>query len=331
MIKQLRKWGKTLLRSGRFLVRGNNLAKFFFLLLSVFLWFLIKLSREGYTAQIEVPVAYQKLPEGQRLVNEPPEHLVLNLRGKGFDMLRLRFRQMDPLPLDISEAEQIDTGSYQWETEAAREAILKMLGDAVVLTGISPSIIPIEFSPIESRRLPVKLQAEYQLPGFKSLREAPHLSPDSITVWGTRQELSGLDSIQTQKVVLDGKQDSLVKVLPLQLPPGEGLEFSHRETEMRVEFVRLTEGRLSVPVRMVNLPEGYQLRLIPEKVTVTYQVPIDQFSEVLPEDFELVADFRDLPAENRKQYLPVKMRSAPEMVSKVRLDPSRVEYLLSLQ
>lgn len=307
--------------------QGDNTAKLFFLLLSVFLWLLINLSKDGYTATVYYPVKYDQAPDGYRLVNVPPRNLKVSLRGRGFDIIKSKLRSLDPLSINLRQAVLNDTNAYLLNTLSQEGMIAGELGDNISVTRIEPETVGLKFSPIKQRRFKVYLQYKKNFSRFKSLYRSPEIKPDSITVWGTESELAMIDSIQTQLLRLDGEEDSLSTRVALDLPSGSDLEFSHKEVRVDLVFTSLTEGSLEIPVKLKNSPSDYRVTIIPKRVKVTYQVAINDFAKIEAEDFECYVDLRDLSS--NPEFLTVKVRSVPELVRSYSLDPVRVEYILT--
>jgi len=309
------------------LVQGDNTAKLFFLLLSVFLWLLINLSKDGFTAWVYYPVSYVEAPEGFRLVNEPPSSLRVNLKGRGFDIIKCKFKSLDPLPIPLGDVVLNDTNTYLLNTEQQRSIIAEELGDDIVVSQVIPDQVDLRFSAIKQKKFKVHLNYKKNFSKFKSLYRSPDIRPDSITIWGTEEELAEIDSIDTELIKLNPDEDSLSLIAALDLPRLSGLEFSHDQVRVKLLFTSLTEGSLEVPVRIKNIPENYEVTLIPKKVKVTYQVPINDFAKIEAQDFECFVDLRNL--DKHPEFLTVKVKTVPDLVRSYSLDPVRVEYIIT--
>ena len=309
------------------MIQGDNTAKLFFLLLSVFLWLLINLSKEGFTSSVDFPVSYDQAPDGYRLVNEPPSNLRVDLEGRGFDIIKCKLKSLDPLSIPLREARLNDTNAYVLNTAEQEALIGAELGDNISVTRVSPGEIGLKFSPIKQKKFKVHLKYKKNFSKFKSLYRTPIIKPDSITVWGTENELAEIDSIDTELLRLDADEDSLSIIAKLDLPERNNLEFSHDEVKVDLVFTSLTEGTLEVPIRMKNTPPGYRVTLIPKKVSITYQVAINDFAKIEAEDFECYADLRDL--ERNPEFLTLKVKTVPDLVRNYSLSPVRVEYILT--
>lgn len=307
--------------------QGDNTAKIFFLLLSVFLWLLINLSKDGFTATISYPVNYELAPEGYRLVNNPPGNLKVAIKGRGFDIIKVRLKSLNSLSIPLSEAVLNDTNALVLNTMDQQVLISSDLGDNIAVTGVNPVQVGLKFSKIRSKKFKVHLNYRKNFSKFKSLYLAPDIRPDSISVWGTESELASIDSIGTELLRLEAEEDSVSIMANLELPDRDNLEYSHDKVRVNLIFTSLTEGSLEVPIKFKNVPAGYSVTLIPKRTKVTYQVAINDFAKIEAEDFECIVDLRDL--KNSPEFLTVKLKSVPELVRNYTLDPVRVEYILT--
>ena len=312
------------------LITGSNAAKLFFLFLSVFLWFLINLAKEGYIDKVSFPVNYTSVPPDLRLTNNPPEELRVSLRGKGFEILKLKRRSIRPVEIAIDELKLADTTEYTWNTDDRMQIIEEELGEDISVIDIEPEQITFKFSPIEERRFKVYLKGKKNFSKFKTFYKPPEINPDSISIWGTGEELQQIDSVFTETLSLTAEEDSLIRKVKLALPDEEGLEFSQREVEVKLRYTSLTEGSLNVPLQIRNLPAGYALTLIPRQVKVTFRVPVEDFARVKASDFSVYVDYASLKARER-EFLPVQVSQSPDYVRKLDVEPKKVEYILTRQ
>lgn len=310
------------------LLAGDTRAKFFFLFLSVFLWFLIKLSKEGYTTEISFPVEYKDLPADKRLVNVPPNELTLNLGGQGFDLLRCKLRSLQPLEISVRNLQQSDSISYTWNTSGNKDAVGAELGDDIDILSIFPENVKFDITPLTSKRVKVYLKSKRDFENFKTLYRPPMLEPDSITITGSPDVVNNIDSIFTEGVSLTADQDSVHFEVALLKPEQGDVKMSHNKARVSIRYTSLTEDEMSVPIKVINLPRKYTLTIFPDKVNVRYQVSIEDYEKIDSTDFEAYVDYHNLKDDNQ-QFLRVNLKTVPSYLHKVNLEPSRVEYILS--
>src|SRR4051812_18288190 len=84
---------------------NRRLVTFLFcVLLSLFFWLLMALSKE-YTISVSFPVSYYDFPKDKLIANHLPEMITLKLRSSGFNLMMYKLRQQkETIRLDIRDA-----------------------------------------------------------------------------------------------------------------------------------------------------------------------------------------------------------------------------------
>lgn len=310
------------------ILAGDTTAKFLFLLLSVFLWFLIKLSKEGYVTEFNFPVKYVNIPEDRKLSSKPVSEIRVKVRSHGFDLLKHRLRSFRAIEIDVASNVKGDGESYFWETNSGENLMNVEFDDNTEILSIRPDTVFFEFDEIRNKKVKVYLKARKKYSNFKTFNAPPEIIPDSIIVSGAERDVQGLDSIFTKTFDLTAEADSVTRKIPLDLPKNSKLEFSTQEVTVKLRYTSLTEGSFNIPVRVINLPEGYEMNVFPEKVKLKFQVPVEDYERVTPGEFEAYVDFNDVEADKGTQFLKVRLQAVPAFLRKVTVDPRQLEYIL---
>ncbi len=308
---------------------SNATAKFLFLLLSVFLWFLIKLSKEGYVTEFNFPVKYTNIPQDMRLNNEPVSQLKVRVRSHGFDLLKYKLRSFRAMDVDVTSTMRKDgDGRYYWDPGRRKSLIDGEFDDETQVLSVSPDTVFFEFNAVKNKKVKVYLKGRKLYSNFKTFYSPPEITPDSIRITGAEADVNKIDSIFTKAIDLKAEEDSVTRDVALDLPKNSGLEFSASRVKVKLRYTSLTEGSFSIPVSVINLPEGYQLNVFPEKINLRFQVPVQDYDRVSEEDFIAYVDYQEIEESEDARFLTVRIQSAPAFLRKVTLDPRQLEYIL---
>ncbi len=310
------------------LFRGNTTAKLLFLLLSVFLWFLIKLSKEGYTTEFSFPVEYVNMPSNKRLNQKPVSALVVKVRSHGYDLLQYKLRSFRPIQIDLEHNVKHEGGRYFWETNTKKNPIDIEFDDNTEILSIKPDTVFFDFNDIKTKKVKVYLKGKRLYSNFKTFFSPPEIKPDSIVISGAESDVNKIDSIFTKTVKLKALEDTVIHTADLELPNNKGLEFSAKSVTVKVRYTNLTEGTFTIPVNVINLPSGYVLNVFPAKVSVKYQVPVQDFDKVNVGDFIAYVDFDEIGDNPEARFIGVKLRAAPAFLRKVTVEPKQLEFIL---
>lgn len=284
-----------------------------------------------YNSVVKYPVAYRNLPENRVLVNQLPGEISLMLRAQGFSLLYEQMRgsrdtiEVDVSGLNIYRRGQVYSGLLS--TRDKIDEITRQFNPEISLLKITPDTIRFSFATRRKKEVSVKLvsditfERQYQLEG-KVIHE-----PASVTVSGPDFILDTLRFVYTDSVILQNLTETTSTEVDLQVPDDHpALRLGAGSVKVTVPVERYTEAEVSVLVDPVNIPSGYGVKLIPEKVNVTYLVPFSKFDDVTARSFSAKVDFRKYDQQKR---LPVEIISLPDFVSLVRVEPSKVEFILS--
>lgn len=305
--------------------------KVFFLLLSIFLWFLIKLSKEGYDAVVEFPVKYENLPSNYTFSEMPPEKIQVSLRSSGFNVLKYQLQPFRSLKVDVDQMEQgANEGRNSfWVTNNKLGFVESQLGDDVEVRFISPDTVFFNFSKIIEKKIPVELKTEKNYSKLISIYKEPVLVPDSITLTGPETELASIEKVFTEVLSLTAEEESLTVRTPLVLPDKPDVKFSHNEVGVRILFTKMTQGSFEIPIEILQLPEKYDIKIFPESVTLTYHVAIKDYDKITPLDFRIYANYEDVAQKEEARYLNLASEAYPAFVKYVNFEPKRVEFILT--
>ena len=89
----------------------------------------------------------------------------------------------------------------------------------------------------------------------------------------------------------------------------------------------VTEKQVEVPVVGTNFPAGFSLRTFPATAVVAFRVGSKDYKRITREQFVITATYEELMA-LPDSILTLKLRSVPEGVSQVRIQPQHVQFLI---
>ena len=300
--------------------RRRLLAMAFSLAVAFVLWLTVNM-RETYTVSVESPLEVVSLPEGQALREPTPEAVRVQYEGVGWDLLSLR-RNPPEIPL------YVDGPAVDLVSAAAESARLPL---GVAVRSVQPAALELDLDAAITRRLPVRLTGDVDLAAGYGLLRPPALTPDSVLVTGARALIGSLDSWPTMPVAFRSLRRPVSAVAPLSDTLGGLVRRSAERVQVALDVGQFTEGSRVLDVRVEGVPPGVSaVRLIPDRVRVTYLVPTegDHYERAEEsDDFYAVVDYADIVRDTFAGTVPVAPR-LPEglLVQEVHLEPRRLEY-----
>lgn len=303
--------------------RRDGLAMLASVVVAFVLWFTFSM-RAVYSVAVSLPVEVAVLPAEQALRTAPPDRVTVQLLGEGWDLLALT---RNPPTLRL-------------RADGSTLDVLAAVGEAGLPSGISvqgarPRLLDLQLEERVERTVPIALRARLRVPAPFGLLGPPRLAPDSVRVSGARSLVESLVAWPTEPLVRDDVRRSFAETVALRDTLGKLVRRSVATTAVTVNVAEFTEAERMLPVRVENVPLGVAgVRLVPDRVRVTYRVPLEgpSFSraESAP-DFFAVVDYADI-ARDTTGAVPITVRLPAGLdLRDVRATPPRVEYFIRTQ
>jgi YbbR domain-containing protein len=249
----------------------NNLAlKLLAILLGLVVYAYVYTEQEHET-MIRAPVRVIGLPSDLVLTDPPPEYAVLNARGKGKQLLKLRLESPE-IVVDLSEARAGRVQRMLSPTDAALP-----VGTEVNITEIvEPRMVEFSIDTLLEREVDVDLVVGGELPEQFGLSAPIEVEPMQVRVRGPSVALEHMTRIATRMVDLSSLRDSTE--LEVELDPGDLVEISPGSVMVWVPVVPLVNREFVItPVRVVGLETGLAAAVEPDTAYVILTGSEDAF------------------------------------------------------
>lgn len=305
---------------------NNNLKTFlFFLLFTTFIWILVKFS-ENYTEQITVGVRYTNIPEDKIVLPKSDSTLTMVLDGNGFKLMR--FLVVTPtVPLDFQKLSEVSEHEKVLSVNNNINLLKKKMKYKGAILSANKDSLRIYTTIRDRKKVAVQLiDSSTYAPGY-TLAEPIQITPDSIEVSGPKEAIDSVNYVRTNSWKQKNLDSDFTENIGLSLGNlPASLQVSSRQVRIKGTLVQLTEGRVKVPVRVINASTSTQIQIFPKSVEVYFSVPVSNYAKVQSKDFQVTADFRKANKENT--FIPLQIENNSDHVRTVRLGQPQVEYVL---
>ena len=148
------------------------------------------------------------------------------------------------------------------------------------------------------------------------------LSPDTVTLRGTREALFGVTEVNTSPIDVTGHSESITVDMPLESPSETIMITGVDHVIMRVELRASVESRTfyNVPINIAGVPDPTNWIISPSTAGVTVEYPVTDFvfdPDVPP--LELYIDATNVVTS--QLTLPILARNEMSGVSVIRIEP----------
>ena len=317
MIDKVRSLSRTRFR------KTNFNAFLFFLLLAIVIWIFSQFSKV-YNEVIEIPVKYVNAPPDKFITEENPKKLMLQMEATGF---KISYFSLFPptLLIDVSKADLRDE-EMVYVIDEHREEIQSQLGITFDQSQFVNREVRIRFQQRKEKVIPVHSQVQVEFAVGYAAREELKIDPDSITVSGPDNILDTLNQLHTVELDLKDVKRDLQGTVAIDTSDLSKVTLYQKQVKYSLGVEKFTEGSVEIPVDLINVPEGLNVVIFPKQILLFYQVNLENYSSILPSDFRVVCDFKEL--EPGQDFLIPEIVKKPENVTNLRLNEKKIQFII---
>lgn len=236
--------------------------------MSVCLWFIVNLSRD-FNVTIQVPIQVASVSDDEVISSDVPETATVNVSGEGWNIISVY--NNPPRVLVTAQSQQVNL-SEQMRNQIGAFSDLNIIQ-------VQPSQITVQTEPRVTKRIPIVSNVQLNMRGQFGLLHDPELTPDSVTISGTASAVESVTEWPTAEVQIDNVDSDIQRNVALQQPETR-LSLALESINFQAQIAEFTEAEVRVPIRTRNLPAGRAVTYNPSSITVLFDVPIDQYSEI---------------------------------------------------
>lgn len=316
MLEYIKKISKTKFR------KTNFKAFSFFLIFSLLIWILVQFSKT-YEEEVQVPIHFVETPK-DKLISDEKVFLKMKLKENGF---RIAWFSLFKSNLDVDLSE-LETNGKQFIFNVNRHSqkIREQLALNIDAVTFLDDALFIDYQQKGVKKIPVQSRISLSfLPGYAS-SDSIAITPDSIKVSGPKNRLDSLSSVFTVSLELKKIDAPIDGTIAIDTSGFGQLTFYRNEVDYSMKVEKFTEGKLEVPIHIINAPENTRILLFPKSLEVIFQTSLQNYPEISKSDFQVVCDYNSLQ-EGQEFFIP-KVLKRPEKISNLRLSRKKVEFII---
>ena len=300
-------------------------------LVALLFWVLISLTKY-YNGNIEAEISYLNLPPVRGLSANLPHKLQIDLNTKGFDLL-LYSSGLRSLKINVDANEYLsglsvaDRKKGILTSEYLKLSLSGQLSPETKISKISPENIFLNLSNRSLKKVPVKLNYSISFDKQYGLSDSIRLRPDSVLISGPENVINNLDEMETVFKKFVNVHENIHANLSLMLKKKEGLIVSDKSIDVDIPVEKYTEGSLEIPIELINVKKGMNVKTMPAKVNVTFRVSLKNYKKLDEDMFSAVADFSEV-GQHPSSHLEVNLIKYPSFLKTVKMNPKKVDYMI---
>jgi len=303
--------------------RNQKLRSFLvFLLMAASIWFLTKFSKP-LVAEFRLNLKYTNFPQQTLVSTDAPKVLNVTVNANGFKLLT-KFFSDKSLVIDLSAGRLLEDDKIRFsQDQLLAFCYRKMPAAGVISLDTKELIVPID--QMAAKEIEVLFQGEVSLSqGFKMIGQ-PKIEPNKITVYGPSQMIDTISSIRTIYTRLEGLRNNINKAIALESLFSNELSRSQDSIFWSAKILEYTQKQIELPVELINVPRGKKLQIFPEMMTLSVEIPVNEYALYDKSNFRLICDYTERISED--SFMIPRLSQLPQGVFKPELSHKKVDYV----
>ncbi|MEM8608923.1 MAG: CdaR family protein [Myxococcota bacterium] len=278
---------------------------------------------EDMERNVYVDVVVQPPPDAEDmiLVTDIPDRVRVRLKGSRARLNAIRQETLPPVDVKLKS---VDDPRYYFEKEAFD------LPTGVTVLGVVPPSLAFKFVPQASRRLPVELFLDGELPDGLEWAGEAEVFPGSVEVEGPRDVVNSMRTVRAMEVDVSALEEGVTqRELPLVSAP-TNTTFETQSVLVTLKVRPTMADRLFTRVRIEAegaAPESMR----PRTVTVRVHGPEKVISAMVPTAVTAFVDLSALNPSETAVSVPVEVRGLPDDVALLSVEPDDAAVQLAVE
>lgn len=255
------------------------------------MWLYVSLNG-SYSTFLEVPVRVVT-NENQAIESDIPKKILVELKGRGWDLLNLKYIQKNfECLVDLSKFNQTSG-----EIEVTHSRLLQSLTalEQTEIKNINPDYFLVKLGDVDSKDVTIKPNITvYTRPGFVQVGDI-ELNPNVTNIKGYSLAIKGIKSVYTENLILEDvfkKTRGRVNVLDtfnqtIRIKPKNIAYSLEVQQNCNLEIKQL-------PIEIRGGQYEVNNQLSPVRINVLLQGGVEEIAKINPGDVRAVLDYKDI-------------------------------------
>jgi len=293
------------------------------LVLAVFAWIFTVLSNP-YTYTVKGILSFRNSPQKRAFHSLQSDTVNVNVNGTGWEMLFSKM-QSDTryVPVDLHA---LESKSYVvLSSQIADMNSKKDLGQPI--TGFMPDTLYFDFSNRKEKRVPIHLLTDIKYQHQFAQSGNVTLRPGYVIVNGPAAVIDKITEWKSDSLKVDSIFEPITTTVALQSPSEGNITIYPRNVSVVIPVDEFTEKTVSVPVKLINNHNYYDVKIFPQKIDITFTTSLTRFAQNDEDFFEATADL-DLWRQRGYKVLPVMLTKVPPYCKIVKIEPRNIDFIV---
>lgn len=296
----------------------------FFLALATIFWVLTRFSKQD-SGSVTANIVYTNVPKGKLLLDSNPENAKFILSANKFEILYHRIKK-PTVVIDIKKYYSEKNGAANVTEETLKELIQSQINNSYTVQRVVPREIVISLESLNFKDVPVEIVSDLKFKSGFGESGAVIIDPKTVTITGASLYLDTITSVKTTVIKASEVSQPLNLKVDLQQFDVTKVQIEPKFITYKQHVVEFSQKRISLDITVLNAPSDATLRLLPSKIGISFNVPIENFNAITADDFTVTVDYN-----KRNQvdsFVIPEITKKPAGIKDIELGTKKVDLLL---
>ncbi|MFM2376119.1 MAG: hypothetical protein RLZZ165_1216, partial [Bacteroidota bacterium] len=238
--------------------------------------------------------------------------------------IKLFNEQLDPVKDTVEINFELFRNRGYFQASTNLRLFSKYLKNGLSAIAVNPDTISLAFAEEHQKKVPVRLDLEWDLPPSYRVSPSSMRFMDSVHVIGPLDSLERITDVKTVHFKLPYSIEPQTVFIPFDsvgamqmMPNGVTLSYTPRP---------FTEKVIRIPVIAKNLPANIHLRFDPDTVEARLLLPLEHFESVHAHTLSAEVDFPSI--RERSKFVIPRIRPLPQDAILLAFSPFTIRYVI---
>ncbi|ADY52633.1 YbbR family protein [Pseudopedobacter saltans DSM 12145] len=287
-------------------------------------WLIYSLSMK-YDYNVKAIASFKSLPQNKAFYPLQSDTVVLIIRGTGWQLLFNKLsKSVSEIKVDLNSLERRNFVSIKEQMADinnqffSNQTIIKVLPDTLFF----------DFTTRTVKRVPIRFKSELEYKKQFGQSKEIILKPSHVTVTGPAEVIKEISHWDTDTFKAKGISGNISSNIELKKAKEANISIFPNRVEFKLEVEEFTEKEIEIPIKVINNPNYYKVKLVPAIVKVYAMTSLSDYSSVDENHISATVDL-SLWADKQATRLPVTIVNRNPFVQISRIVPQQVDFMIS--
>lgn len=286
-------------------------------------WLFFALSN-SYVYQARTVVRFVNFPQNKAFHSLQSDTVKLQIEGTGWQLLFSKLR-IKPQSVDI-DLKELNKQTFVNLSDQLGY-INQQFSSTQKIVYVQPDTLYFDFSSRAIKKVPVELVSDILFVKQYGISDSVKINPAYVTVTGPKEDLSKIRAWKTDTLTAKNVIRNISTKIPLKRPSMANINIYPSYAEVKVPVDEFTEKTIEISIKVRNNRNYHEIKLLPEKVKITFLTALSNYSKFDRDFFEATVDLDNWSQRSYKQ-LPVVLTRFPAFCTLVRIEPQTVDFII---